>query len=367
MKIKKDKPRRNQASEKMSSVKLHFNPGRTHSWYEKTIESDAMLSAVSKLSLFSGMDENEFIIVSKYLRTLDLKKDESIFNEGDTGRDMFIHFSGALNAFITQPDGTRRLIFSVKTGDFFGEMSIITHEPRSVTITAAEDSTVIKFTGYDFYSIISEYPVIGSKILRAIGVVQNRWLDNSSKSFSDLTRWGEAARKRAVTDEMTGLYNRRFLEESIMGRFKDPSISFRVMSLLMMDLDKIHGINDRYGIKAGDLVIISCAEIIRSCTRNGDIPARLSGDEFAVLLPDTGIDDAALIAERIRKNIEEKKIEVPASPGSAETTFIGTRTSIGIAAAPAHAGTIEELENTSDIALRKAKELGRNRVEVFEI
>ena len=366
MKIKDLKPRRNQASDKISAVKMHHNPGRTHSWYEKTIDSETMLSAVSKLSLFCGLEKNEFTIISEYLRTIDLKKDESIFNEGDTGRDMFIHFTGTLNAFLTQSDGTRRLIFSVKKGDFFGEMSIITREPRSVTITAAEDSTVIKFTGYDFYSIISEYPIIGSKILRAIGVVQNRWLDNSSKSFNDLIRWGETARKRAITDEMTGLYNRRFLEESIKERFKNPSINFRVMSLLMMDLDKIHGINDRYGTRAGDLIIISCAEIIRSCLRSGDIPARLSGDEFAILLPDTGINDAAVIAERIRKNIEEKKVEVPAAPGSADTAFIGTRTSVGISIAPAYAGTMEELEDTSDAALRKAKELGRNRVEVFE-
>jgi len=365
MKIKDLKPRRNQASDKISAVKMHHNPGRTHSWYEKTIDSETMLSAVSKLSLFCGLEKNEFTIISEYLRTIDLKKDESIFNEGDTGRDMFIHFTGTLNAFLTQSDGTRRLIFSVKKGDFFGEMSIITREPRSVTITAAEDSTVIKFTGYDFYSIISEYPIIGSKILRAIGVVQNRWLDNSSKSFNDLIRWGETARKRAITDEMTGLYNRRFLEESIKERFSNSSMNFRIMSLLMMDLDKIHGINDRHGTKAGDIVITAASKIISSCLRPGDIPARLAGDEFAVLLPDTDMSNAATVAERIRENIEKQRIEVPEAPGANRNVVITTRTSIGIAVAPMHAKTTEELEETADAALRKAKEQGRNRVEVF--
>jgi len=137
------------------------------------------------------------------------------------------------------------------------------------------------------------------------------------------------------------------------------------MSLLMMDLDKIHGINDLHGSKAGDLVITAAASIIRSCLRPGDIPARLSGDEFAVLLPDTNKKDAASVAERIREKIAECKVEVPEKPGSEKTVVIGTRTSIGIALAPIHARTVEDLVNVSDTALRKAKELGRNRVEVF--
>jgi len=334
---------------------------------EEIIDSKEILSVISKLSLFCGLNEREFGIIAAALRILELRKGESIFFEGDEGEDMFIHFSGELSAFVTQSDGAQRILFKVKIGDFFGEMSIITHEPRSVTITATEDSTTIKLKGNDFYRIINDYPVIGGKILRAICAVQNRWLSQTSKSFSDLIRWGETARKRAVTDEMTGLYNRRFLEESIKGRFSHNSINFRVMSLLMMDLDKIHDINNSYGMKAGDLIITAAANEIRSCVRPGDTPARLSGDEFAVLLPDTGLKDAAKIAERIRKNIESRMVNVPEKPGAEKTVIIGTRTSIGIAAAPAHAGAMEELEEAADTALRRAKELGRNRVEIYQL
>jgi len=332
---------------------------------EESINSQAILSEISKLSLFYGLDEKEFSVVSGVLKILRLKKGETIFSEGDAGKDVFIHFSGTLCAYVTQSDGTQRMLFNVTPGDFFGEMSIITHEPRSVTISVAEDAVTIKLSETDFYRIIREYPAIGYKMLKAINIVQNKWLNSSSKSVSDLMRWGETARRRAVTDEMTGLYNRRFIEESIKERFKNQSMKFRRMSLLMMDLDKIHEINDSYGTKAGDLIIIAAAEMIRSSLRPGDIPARLSGDEFAVLLPDTDEKAAALIAERIRKSIEEKKVEVSASSDASETVFIGTRTSIGISVAPIHANTPEELENTSDTALRKAKELGRNRIEVY--
>ena len=316
-------------------------------------------------SLFSQLNENEMNYICGYLKTINIKKGESVFKEGDTGKEMYSLSSGSLGAFGAQPDGTQRKLFDVKPGNFFGEMSIITHEPRSVTITAMEDSRFIMLAESDFYQIISGYPKTGFKILRAISNVHNQWLNQTSKSFSDLIRWGESARKRAITDEMTGLYNRSFLEESIRERINNQSHNLRIMSLLMMDLDKIHGINNSYGTKAGDLVIIAAAQTINSCLRPGDIPSRLSGDEFAILLPDTNREHAQKLAEKIRFNIEEKKIKVPVSPGSDENVIISTRTSIGISLMPLHAKTAEEFLETSDLALRKAKDLGRNRVEVF--
>jgi len=328
--------------------------------------SMALATASKDSPLFSGLNKEEFDIAAGALKPIHAKKDDSIFKEGDTGEALFILLSGELKAYGTQSDGTQRWLFDVIPGGFFGEMSIIAQEPRSATIIAAVDSVVMMLSAVDFYKIITDSPSIGFKILRAISIVQNQWLSQSSKSYSDIIRWGETARRRAITDEMTGLYNRRFLEESIKERFNNSSMNFRTMSLLMMDLDKIHGINARYGTKAGDLIITSSADIIRSCLRPGDIPARLSGDEFAVLLPDTDKIDAARVAERIRENIANRQVEVPASPGAIENVFISTRTSIGIALAPVHASTTEDLLEISDTALRKAKDLGRNRVEVFK-
>ncbi|GBU27157.1 diguanylate cyclase [Treponema sp. R8-4-B8] len=321
--------------------------------------------SLTGIPLFSGFDENEYNTVSKLLKLIYAKKDDVIFKEGDKGEDMFILLSGSLSAFGAQSDGNQRWLFDINPNEFFGEMSIIAHEPRSATICAKTDSVVMILNNVDFFRIISDHPIIGYKILRTIGTVQNQWLSQSSKSYNDLIRWGENARRRAITDEMTGLYNRRFLEESIKERFNNSFMNLRIMSLLMMDLDKIHHINDRYGPKAGDIIITSCAQIIRDCLRPGDIPARLSGDEFAILLPDTDKKDAVKVAERIREAIEAKQVNVPAAPGASDNVTISTKTSIGIAIAPTHANTMEKFEDTADTALRKAKELGRNRVEVF--
>jgi len=319
---------------------------------------------LKKTTIFADLSRLELDAVAAFLEPRSLKKGEVVFNEGATGEEMFVIISGSISAWVAQADGTQRWVFDLKAGDFFGEMSIIVNESRSATIAAQEDMELLSLHGVDFYRIVFEYPMIGAKILRAIRKVQNSWLEQISQHLGDIMRWGETARRRAVSDELTGLYNRRFLEESAGDRFTQVSAGLRSVSLMMMDLDKIHEINEKHGTRAGDLVFISMAGVLRSATRAGDICARLSGDEFAVLLPDAGVDEACIIAEKARKNMAVRKVAVPKSPDSKEETEIIVFTSIGIASAPVHAKTWESLQLAADNALRKAKELGRNRVEV---
>jgi diguanylate cyclase (GGDEF)-like protein len=313
---------------------------------------------------FNGMSDLEYNAMTAFLERLKVRKGDFVIREGDSGDRMFILVLGELNAFVSQPDGTQRHMFDIKPGDFFGEMSIIANETRSATLTAETDSELLVFKGFDFYRFVFEYPMIGVKLLKAIRMVQNTWLEQTSKHLGDLMRWGETARRRAVCDELTGLYNRHFLEESVNDRFKRGSLELRSFSLLMMDLDKIHEVNDSFGIKTGDTVFISTADILRSTTRPGDICARFSGDEFAVLFPETKLDEAMGIAERIREAMASRKIAVCNSSGETGQTEIIVRTSIGIASAPAHADSWENLYLAADYALHRAKELGRNRVEI---
>jgi len=315
--------------------------------------------------LFSGMDEQEFIVVSAFLERRRINKGETIFNEGDHGTEMFVVLSGNLNAFKRQSDGTQRWLFDIVPGGLLGEMSIIVNEPRSVTIIAKEDSELMALQGTDFFRILHEFPMLGIKMLNSIRAVQNGWLNQNSKYMLDLIQWGETARRRAITDELTGLYNLNFLQESIKDRFKTGAMVARKMSLIMMDLDKVHEINDRYGSAGGDRIIITVAEILKSICRSMDIAARLSGDEFAVLLPDTSDHDARPIAEKIREMVAAQPIRVNI-PGSDKADELQTTTSLGIATAPKHADNVRDLINYADIALRKAKEKGRNRVEIYD-
>jgi diguanylate cyclase (GGDEF)-like protein len=314
--------------------------------------------------LFSALSELEFNAVIAFMERSHFKAGERIFNEGDRGEDMFVLLSGSLIAEKRQSDGTQRRLFDIIPGSFFGEMSIVMNEPRSVTITAKEDSDLMVLQGLDFYRIIFEHPIIGIKMLDSIGAVQSGWLNDNATYLRDLVQWGETARSRAVTDELTGLHNRNFLDESINNRFNTGAVGARKMSLIMMDLDRVHDINDRYGTAGGDKVLIATADVIKSSSRSGDIAARLAGDEFAVLLPDTSSVGAFSMAEKIRENVSRLTIPLKRLD-SGETYAVHIRTSMGIAVAPDHADNTRDLFSTADTALRKAKELGRNRVEIY--
>jgi diguanylate cyclase (GGDEF)-like protein len=329
-----------------------------------TVISQGQNKILKKSSIFENLSGLELDAVAAFLEPRSVNDGEVIFNEGAIGEEMFIITSGSVGAWVAQADGTQLWSFELKAGDFFGEMSIIANESRSATIAAQEDTELLSLHGVDFYRIVFEYPMIGAKMLRAIKKVQNTWLEQISRHLGDLMRWGETARRRAVSDELTGLYNRRFLEESAGDRFEQIAVGRRSLSLMMIDLDKIHEINDSYGTEAGDLVFISMAEVLRSATRAGDICARLSGDEFAVLLPDAGVEEACLIAEKARIDMASRKVKISKSPSGGRKTEIIACTSIGIASAPVHAKTWEKLLLAADGALRRAKELGRNRVVV---
>jgi diguanylate cyclase (GGDEF)-like protein len=317
-----------------------------------------------KSHLCSGLSELEFNAITAFLEPRKVKKGEVIVQEGAAGEEMYILVFGKIVAWVSQVDGTQRRMFGLNPGDFFGEMSIIANEARSATIIAEDDTELLVLHAVDFYRVVFEYPMIGKKILNAIIRLQNIWFEQTSQHLGDLMRWGESARRRAISDEMTGLYNRRFLEESASGHFKKNTSGTRNLSLLMMDLDRIHQVNSKYGNRAGDLVFISVAEVLRAATRAGDVCARLAGDEFAVLLPDTGPKEALEIAENIRKIIAPRVIKVPGNPDGTGQAKITIRTSIGVATFPVHTDCWKGLVVAADSALRRAKELGRNRVEI---
>ena len=323
----------------------------------------ALVEALKTCPLVKNLSKLELETVSAFFTPRSIMDGEVVFSEGDAGEEMFIILSGNGEAWVKQADGTQRRMFQLGPGDFFGEMSIIANESRSATLVASGDMELLSIHATDFYRIIFEFPMIGVKILKVIRKVQNVWFEQVSRHLGDIMRWGEAARRRAVSDELTGLYNRRFLDESANIHF-ERGLGLRSLSFMMMDLDRIHEINSIHGTRSGDLVLIAAADVLRGATRAGDICVRLAGDEFAILLPGTEIEEAMGIAEKIRQNMVMQKIIVTQSPNSDGQVEINVCVSIGIASAPFHADCWEGLQSAADSALRRSKEMGRNRVEI---
>jgi diguanylate cyclase (GGDEF)-like protein len=161
--------------------------------------------------------------------------------------------------------------------------------------------------------------------------------------------------QRASVDLLSGLFNRRHFLELADAEWSRFDRYERPLSLMMLDIDLFKAVNDRYGHDAGDQAIAHVAAICRDSKRVPDIVARVGGEEFAVLLPETPLDGAALVAERLRQAIAETPLVVAGAP-------IGLTVSIGVAEADARMDGIRALMKEADEALYRAKRGGRNRV-----
>lgn len=155
----------------------------------------------------------------------------------------------------------------------------------------------------------------------------------------------------ARVDELTGLRNRRALNEMIMSEIKRCSRYGGVFSLIVLDIDTLKPINDTYGHLAGDEYIRQVGNIIQKAIRSTDWPFRHGGDEFSILLPQTGLDDATTVAERIR----QKVASITSNAGTPITC------SLGVASWPTSGPRVADLINAADTALYQAKRHGRNR------
>jgi len=159
----------------------------------------------------------------------------------------------------------------------------------------------------------------------------------------------------SVTDPLTGLTNRRYLEKRLDEEIDRSKRHRFPMSLMMLDVDEFKSYNDSFGHPAGDAALKIVAGILNDAVRGEDVAARYGGEEFSILLPQTTSVEAAAIAERIRRQIE--KTEFPKRR---------VTVSIGIASSANETGSPEELINAADSALYEAKNQGRNNVQIFD-
>ena len=138
--------------------------------------------------------------------------------------------------------------------------------------------------------------------------------------------------EEARIDPKTGLFNARHFNTALEGEFGRAQRFVRPLAVLMADLDLLREVNDTYGHLAGDAAVQSVAQVLQRELREYDVPARFGGEEFAIMLPETGVDEAGEIAERIRCAVSAMEVIVDTAPGPIHIT-----TSVGVAAYPTHA------------------------------
>ncbi len=163
--------------------------------------------------------------------------------------------------------------------------------------------------------------------------------------------------REAQTDEKTGLFNARHFMTLYSAELEKAQRLSHPLTLLMTDLDLLRNINNTYGHLAGDAVLAGVAAIIRDGTRNTDVAGRFGGEEFCIVLPDTGSQEAVVIAERLRERVAETEYMCQTLAHPVHATI-----SIGVACFPSDAKLPFDLIHHADIAVYQAKLDGRNRV-----
>jgi diguanylate cyclase (GGDEF)-like protein len=326
---------------------------------------------LKSVRIFCDLTEEEIGAILQVLRPRTLQKGQTLFRQGDPGGELFIVESGAMGISVVLDDGQSLEIVEFVKGDFFGEMSIFEKEPRSATCTAKSRSRLLSMNEGQFFRFFDSNPSGAAKVMTHMLAVTRRRLEDTGEFLSDMVQWGEEARRRAITDPLTGLYNRRYLEEALDEYFMKARLASKPLSLVMLDLDHFRQINEKYSEKAGDGVIVAASEVYRRHLRPTDVAARYGGDEFTFILPDTDEQTARALTESIRRDIEETDLLEAIGDGcdqdrraGAVSGLLRVTTSQGLACYPAHASDPKALREAADNALYRAKESGRNRVVV---
>ncbi len=211
-----------------------------------------------------------------------------------------------------------------------------------------------------------------------------RTLVNLSSELQERNRDLDEARKRieelSLTDDLTGVLNRRGFFATAHRDLKRARRLDSAMTVLMIDVDHFKRINDAYGHQAGDTALKTISALLLAAIRDTDTLGRLGGEEFCVLLPDTGAEGAKVVAERIRSSVDQREVEIPKAgllritvsigvavddtrPLEAERARRGSKPPVP-GSEEISEGPLDELMQAADAALYRAKQQGRNRVEV---
>lgn len=196
-----------------------------------------------------------------------------------------------------------------------------------------------------------------SKNLHDLVAKNARLLDSFSQQTSLLME-NQILFQQSITDEKTSLYNHRYFKYRFEQELRRSSRYSRTFSLIIFDIDHFKKVNDTHGHLVGDLVLINIAKIIKSSFRTSDITARYGGEEFVAICTETNVEGTMLVAERVRKAVEQAQTKIE------DGKFLQVTVSAGVSFFPKDGATAEQLFEEADKALYRAKSSGRNRIEL---
>ena len=299
--------------------------------------------------LFRNVPQDIAARVAAGSTTRDLRAGEVLIAAGQTNEAVYVLLDGELDVYVA-PDGPPHV--RLKPGEIVGEVSVLDHQSASAWVRASRPSLVLEVDAEHLWALIDRTPEVARNLLR---VLSGR-IRHDDEVLAESARLQRHFEEAATVDGLTGLRNRRWLDDAFARQLARTVRVGQPASLLMIDIDRFKDLNDRFGHLVGDAVLCRVAQMLARNLRPRDLLARFGGEEFAVLLPETDGGEASTIADRLRGAVER-----PPDAGRPHGALPAATVSIGVATAQL-SDSLEALLSLADEALYRAKEGGRNRV-----
>lgn len=271
-----------------------------------------------------------------------LEPGEVLLRSGQVNRTLFLLLDGRLTVHLDGPESDPVAI--LEPGVSVGELSVIDASPASADVIAAGRSRLLAVDEESFWALVRASHRFAANLLVLLA--------NRMRATNTTTQRLDRA---STVDGLTGLRNRRWLEDHLARLIEREVRDGRPLSVAMVDLDRFKRFNDEHGHAAGDEALVRVAEAIGEQIRPLDFAARYGGEELVLIFPDTTAGGAMAAAERVRRVVASLAIALPRG-GTASVSL-----SAGVAEAEPGEGALELLARADD-ALYRAKSAGRDRV-----
>jgi diguanylate cyclase (GGDEF)-like protein len=308
---------------------------------------DDVQNTLVRSPLFRGVSTSLVAAVAADSEARLLAPNERLLAMGGHNDKLHVIVSGSVSVFV---DGLEGPAIHLGAGECVGEISLLDDRSVSADVVANESTVVLAFGREQLWALIDASAEHARNLLRILAH-RVRQDDSTIAASNRLTRYFE---RLATVDGLTGLRNRRWLDDAFTRQLERAVRTGQPVTLVMIDLDHFKKLNDEYGHLIGDAVLGRVGELLTAGLRPHDLLARFGGEEFAVLLPGMGVNASLAIAERLRVSVERD------ARVNGETPLPKTTISLGLAESRPDE-TLSSLLVRADGALYRAKRAGRNR------
>jgi diguanylate cyclase (GGDEF)-like protein len=309
------------------------------------------------LSLLTMIEQGQ---ADRTIRERVCQPGEIITRENEPGDVFYIIRSG--QTVVIKGDIQNPAILGFRsTGEAIGEMALLENLPRSATVIALDVVSLWVFSREAFYQFLKENPAFSITVMNMLSARVRKSETERMLGYArekEQVVMLETLSRQATHDPLTGLFNRRYLDEILYGEVAHAQQNGSLLGILMADVDHFKQVNDCYGHRAGDMMLQAVARLMKNCVRPADIVCRYGGEEFVIVMPNATDAMVSQCAEDIRSRFE--KSSVPFARWELKGTI-----SLGAAIYPLHGASVDEVFMKADRAMYQAKQGGRNQVVIY--